>query len=103
MRDRIPLLLGLVTLVLAGIAWKQGGFNLAQAGLLDGAQTLLLVTPLLLAAFLIAGLVQTLVGAQVVELGVLNATIHKVNECVRVEDIDALHRMYFNLLANLLA
>ena len=28
-------------------------------------------------------------GAQVVELGVVNATIHKVNECVRVEDIDA--------------
>ncbi len=42
-------------------------------------------------------------GAQVVELGVVNATIHKVNECVRVEDIDALHRMYFNVLANLLA
>ncbi len=42
-------------------------------------------------------------GAQVVELGVVNATIHKVNECVRVEDIDALHRMYLNVLANLLA
>jgi uncharacterized membrane protein YraQ (UPF0718 family) len=66
-RDRIPLLLGLVTLALVGIAWKQGGFNLAQAGFLDGAQTLLLVTPLLLAAFLIAGLVQTLIGAEVVE------------------------------------
>ena len=42
-------------------------------------------------------------GAQVVELGVVNATIHKVNECVRVADIDALHQMYFNLLVNLLA
>jgi succinyl-diaminopimelate desuccinylase len=42
-------------------------------------------------------------GAQVVELGVLNASIHKVNESVRVEDIDALHRMYFNTLRNLLA
>ncbi len=41
-------------------------------------------------------------GAQVVELGVVNATIHKVNECVRVEDIEALHRMYVNVLANLL-
>ena len=29
-------------------------------------------------------------GAQVVELGVINATIHKVNECVRVADIDSL-------------
>ncbi len=42
-------------------------------------------------------------GAQVVELGVVNASIHKVNECVRVADIDALHRMYVNVLRKLLA
>jgi succinyl-diaminopimelate desuccinylase len=42
-------------------------------------------------------------GAQVVELGVVNASIHKVNECVRVSEIDALHRMYLNTLRNLLA
>ena len=42
-------------------------------------------------------------GAQVVELGVVSASIHKVNECVRVADIDALQRMYFNVLRNLLA
>jgi succinyl-diaminopimelate desuccinylase len=42
-------------------------------------------------------------GAQVVELGVVNASIHKVNESVRVSDIDALHKMYFNTLRNLLA
>jgi succinyl-diaminopimelate desuccinylase len=42
-------------------------------------------------------------GAQVVELGVVNASIHKVNECVRVSEIDALHRMYVNALRNLLA
>ncbi len=41
-------------------------------------------------------------GVQVIELGVVNATIHKVNECVRVEDIDALHQMYLNVLRNLL-
>ncbi len=41
-------------------------------------------------------------GAQVVELGVVNASIHKVNECVRVADIDALHRMYCNVLRRLL-
>ena len=41
-------------------------------------------------------------GAQVVELGVVNASIHKVNECVRLEDVEALHRMYFNVLRNLL-
>jgi succinyl-diaminopimelate desuccinylase len=42
-------------------------------------------------------------GAQVVELGVTNATIHKVNECVRVEEIDLLHRMYRGVLERLLA
>jgi succinyl-diaminopimelate desuccinylase len=42
-------------------------------------------------------------GAQVVELGVVNASIHKVNESVRVSDIEALHRMYFGVLKRLLA
>jgi succinyl-diaminopimelate desuccinylase len=42
-------------------------------------------------------------GAQVVELGVVNATIHKVNECVRVEDLDALSRAYERIMELLLA
>ena len=42
-------------------------------------------------------------GAQVVELGVLNATIHKVNESVSVADIDRLHRIYLNALKEMLA
>jgi succinyl-diaminopimelate desuccinylase len=42
-------------------------------------------------------------GAQVIELGVINESIHKVNECVRVEDIDALHRIYRRTLELLLA
>jgi succinyl-diaminopimelate desuccinylase len=41
-------------------------------------------------------------GAQVVELGVINATIHKVNECVRVEDIDALSVAYERIMELLL-
>jgi succinyl-diaminopimelate desuccinylase len=41
-------------------------------------------------------------GAQVVELGVINASIHKVNESVRIEDIDTLHAMYLSSLRNLL-
>jgi succinyl-diaminopimelate desuccinylase len=41
-------------------------------------------------------------GAQVVELGAVSASIHKVNECVRVADIDALHSMYLNVLRRLL-
>jgi len=42
-------------------------------------------------------------GAQVIELGVINATIHKANECVQVADIDALHRLYRRTLELLLA
>jgi succinyl-diaminopimelate desuccinylase len=41
-------------------------------------------------------------GAQVVELGVVNASIHKVNESVRLSDIDALHAIYLQMLRNLL-
>jgi succinyl-diaminopimelate desuccinylase len=42
-------------------------------------------------------------GAQVIEVGVINATIHKVNECVRVEDIDRLRGIYRRTLEILLA
>ena len=42
-------------------------------------------------------------GAQVVELGVANATIHKVNECVRVADLDELSRIYERVMEKLLA
>jgi succinyl-diaminopimelate desuccinylase len=42
-------------------------------------------------------------GAQIVELGVINASIHKVNEQVRAADIDELHRMYVGVLERLLA
>ena len=41
-------------------------------------------------------------GAQVVEIGVVNDTIHKVNEQVRVADIDALHDIYLDTLTTLL-
>ena len=41
-------------------------------------------------------------GAQVIELGVVNQTIHKVNECVRIEDIDRLHRLYYRTMELLL-
>ena len=41
-------------------------------------------------------------GAQVVELGVINATIHKVNENVRIADIDTLSAMYERVMELLL-
>lgn len=41
-------------------------------------------------------------GAQVMELGPLNKTIHQVNECVSVDDLDALTLIYQKILENLL-
>ena len=37
-------------------------------------------------------------GAQVLELGPLNATIHQVNECVAVDDLDQLSTIYQRIL-----
>lgn len=42
-------------------------------------------------------------GAQVLELGPLNATIHQVNECVSVEDLDTLSTCYEKILEKLLS
>ncbi|MCO7226818.1 succinyl-diaminopimelate desuccinylase [Pleionea sp. CnH1-48] len=41
-------------------------------------------------------------GAQVVELGPINATIHKVNECVSTQDLVALSKVYEQILEKLL-
>ncbi len=42
-------------------------------------------------------------GAQVVELGPVNATIHKVNECVNAADLQLLSRMYQRIMEQLIA
>ncbi|MFW8589886.1 succinyl-diaminopimelate desuccinylase [Glaciecola sp. 2405UD65-10] len=42
-------------------------------------------------------------GAQVVELGPENDTIHKLNECVNVSNVIALEKVYYQVLVNLLA
>ena len=41
-------------------------------------------------------------GAEVVELGPVNATIHKANECVRSADLDTLSHLYENVLTRLM-
>jgi len=41
-------------------------------------------------------------GAEVIELGVLNETIHKVNECVDIADLETLSDIYEQLLIELL-
>ena len=41
-------------------------------------------------------------GAEVIELGVTNETIHKLNECVKVDDLETLSTIYQNILKQLL-
>ncbi|MDE1460420.1 succinyl-diaminopimelate desuccinylase [Spartinivicinus poritis] len=40
-------------------------------------------------------------GTEVIELGPSNATIHKINECVKVADLDLLSSMYEKILSKL--
>lgn len=42
-------------------------------------------------------------GAQVLELGPVNATIHQINECVSVDDLNTLSDIYCTMLTELLA
>ncbi|MGA7983402.1 MAG: succinyl-diaminopimelate desuccinylase [Chromatiaceae bacterium] len=42
-------------------------------------------------------------GAQVLEIGPVNATIHQVDECVGIEELDQLTRIYQRILEGLLA
>ncbi len=42
-------------------------------------------------------------GSQVLELGPINATIHQVDECVNVDDLNSLSEIYTSVLKNLLA
>jgi len=42
-------------------------------------------------------------GAQVVELGPVNATIHQTNECVNIAELDRLSAIYEQILEQLLA
>ncbi|MEZ8146862.1 succinyl-diaminopimelate desuccinylase [Enterovibrio norvegicus] len=42
-------------------------------------------------------------GTQVIELGPVNATIHKVNECVKIADLEKLTDMYQKVLEKALA
>lgn len=41
-------------------------------------------------------------GAQVVELGPINATIHKIDECVKADDLDKLSEVYSRVMKELL-
>lgn len=42
-------------------------------------------------------------GIEVVEIGPVNETIHQVNECVRVKDLEILSDIYYSLCCNILS
>lgn len=65
--SRTTLFLITVTLLLAALAWSRGGARLVSEGLKAGALEFWRVAPLLLAAFLVAGMTQVLVSREVVE------------------------------------
>jgi uncharacterized membrane protein YraQ (UPF0718 family) len=56
-----------VAITLAILAWSKGGSSLTLVGIINGLQTFISVIPLLIAAFLIAGLTQVLIPAHVIE------------------------------------
>jgi uncharacterized membrane protein YraQ (UPF0718 family) len=66
MRDRTPLYLFAVAIVLAGVTWALKGPEAILAGLSTGTNIFISVVPLLIAAFLVAGLVQTLATKELV-------------------------------------
>ncbi|MBM2829960.1 MAG: daoE, partial [Gammaproteobacteria bacterium] len=41
-------------------------------------------------------------GAEVIELGPVNATIHKIDECVKVDDLETLSVIYEKILQKLM-
>jgi len=41
-------------------------------------------------------------GAEVIELGPVNSTIHKIDECVKTDDLELLSQMYERIIAGLL-
>lgn len=41
-------------------------------------------------------------GTEIIELGVINESIHKINECVKVDDLEKLPIIYYNILEQLL-
>jgi uncharacterized membrane protein YraQ (UPF0718 family) len=60
-------LLILVAILLAALVWRAGGFEAVISGVGRGAETLWSVGLLLIAAFLIAGLTQTLVSRELID------------------------------------
>lgn len=66
MKDKTPIYIAIIVLALAVVSYRQGGAALAADGAINGMKVLLSVVPLLLAAFMVAGLTQVLVSREFV-------------------------------------
>lgn len=66
-RDYSILFFLLVAIIMIVFAWKRGGLDLLLDGLSSGGNSFLQVVPLLTAAFLTAGFIQTLIKKEMVE------------------------------------
>jgi len=93
-----------------GLVWSLSGkpFRTASGPLVDAAKSAIYAvtgyeTALSTSGGTSDGRFIAPTGAQVVELGPINATIHQIDECVSVEGLDTLSIIYENLLENLLA
>lgn len=42
-------------------------------------------------------------GSEIIELGALNSTIHKINECINLTDLELLSIMYLDIIKNILS
>ncbi len=91
------------------IDWEHSGlpFLTAEGDLVDAAQQSIkqntgLDTELSTAGGTSDGRFIAPTGAQVLELGPVNATIHQINECVKVSDLDILSNIYQGILRRLL-
>lgn len=92
------------------LTWKLSGhpFLTAEGELVEAAQQAILAvtgdaTTLSTSGGTSDGRFIAPTGAQVVELGPINATIHQVNECVSASDLEQLTEIYTQILVNLLA
>ncbi|QJC32477.1 succinyl-diaminopimelate desuccinylase [Enterobacteriaceae endosymbiont of Donacia dentata] len=41
-------------------------------------------------------------GTQIVELGLINSTIHKINECVCINDLNIIYKIYYKIIKEIL-
>lgn len=92
------------------IAWIKNGlpFITPEGNLIEACQeaiseTLGITTELSTAGGTSDGRFIAPTGAQVVELGPENNTIHKVNECVNIENVKNLEQVYYAILVKLLS